>query len=131
MIFMLGQDGELSHDVEILLRDSGNLLYMSAASIRELYAAWYKYKWIRKRWKTPQILIEYIQDELFIEILYPQKEHYDTFRKIEWNIEEDHRDSTDIFIIAHAITNRLPLISSDRRFKFYTKQGLDFIYNKR
>ena len=43
----------------------------------------------------------------------------------------DYRDTTDILIIAHAITEGMTLISSDRKFKFYTNQGLDFIYNKK
>lgn len=45
--------------------------------------------------------------------------------------EISHDVEANIFIIAHAITNRIPLISSDRRFDFYTNQGRDFIYNKR
>ena len=38
-------------------------------------------------------------------------------------------DPSDHIIISHAITERIPLISSDTRFPFYTKQGLDLIYN--
>lgn len=34
-------------------------------------------------------------------------------------------------IIAHAITEKLTLISSDSKFDFYCAQGLDYIYNKR
>ena len=34
-------------------------------------------------------------------------------------------------IIAHAITEHLPLISSDGKFDFYCNQGLDFIFNKK
>jgi PIN domain nuclease of toxin-antitoxin system len=30
-------------------------------------------------------------------------------------------------IIAHAITERLPLLSSDEKFPFYRAQGLDLI----
>ena len=30
-------------------------------------------------------------------------------------------------IIAHAITERLPLLSSDDKFPFYREQGLDLI----
>ena len=36
-----------------------------------------------------------------------------------------------MFIIAHAITEHLPLISSDGKFDFYCKQGLNFIFNKK
>ena len=35
------------------------------------------------------------------------------------------------FIIAHAITEHLPLISSDTRFSFYRSQGLDLIFNEK
>ena len=38
---------------------------------------------------------------------------------------------SDHVIIAHAITEHLPLISSDTRFDFYRKQGLDMIFNKK
>jgi PIN domain nuclease of toxin-antitoxin system len=34
---------------------------------------------------------------------------------------------SDHIIISHAITERLPLISSDLKFPFYRKQGLDLI----
>lgn len=43
----------------------------------------------------------------------------------------DNTYPSDHIIIAHAITNRMPLISSDHKFKFYTKQGLDLIFNKK
>lgn len=34
-------------------------------------------------------------------------------------------------IIAHAITNRIPLISDDNKFGFYRDQGLELIENKK
>ena len=34
-------------------------------------------------------------------------------------------------IIAHAITESIPLISDDGKFEFYKKQGLDLILNKK
>jgi PIN domain nuclease of toxin-antitoxin system len=42
-----------------------------------------------------------------------------------------HKDPSDHLIIAHSITEKLPLISSDQRFPYYTEQGLDLIFNKR
>ena len=42
-----------------------------------------------------------------------------------------HTDTSDHLIIAHAITEHLPLISSDGKFDFYCKQGLNFIFNKK
>jgi PIN domain nuclease of toxin-antitoxin system len=34
-------------------------------------------------------------------------------------------------IIAQAISGKIPLISSDHKFKNYVSQGLNFVYNKR
>jgi PIN domain nuclease of toxin-antitoxin system len=44
---------------------------------------------------------------------------------------KDHRDPVDRLIIAQAIAEKTPVISSDRMFEHYRKQGLDFIHNKR
>jgi PIN domain nuclease of toxin-antitoxin system len=43
----------------------------------------------------------------------------------------DHRDPNDRLIIAQAISDRVPLISSDRKFAQYARYGLDFIFNER
>ena len=59
------------------------------------------------------------------------EEQLGTYARLEINKAEDHKDPSDHIIIAHAITNRMPLISSDHKFKFYTKQGLDLVYNKK
>ena len=40
-------------------------------------------------------------------------------------------DPSDHVIISHAMTLHMPLISSDTRFPFYRRQGLDFIYNEK
>jgi len=34
-------------------------------------------------------------------------------------------------IIAQAISDKMPVISSDRKFKLYEKQGLQLVFNKR
>ncbi|HBK32640.1 MAG TPA: PIN domain nuclease, partial [Porphyromonadaceae bacterium] len=42
-----------------------------------------------------------------------------------------HNDPADRLIIAQAITEKMPLISSDHKFELYREYHLDFIYNKR
>jgi PIN domain nuclease of toxin-antitoxin system len=54
-----------------------------------------------------------------------------TFVNLRWNLAAKHTDTSDHLIIAHAITEHLPLISSDGKFDFYCKQGLNFIFNKK
>ena len=60
-----------------------------------------------------------------------KKEHMRTYAKLVTDDAHGHKDPSDHVIIAHAITEKLPLISSDHRFDFYRKQGLDFIFNEK
>jgi PIN domain nuclease of toxin-antitoxin system len=76
-------------------------------------------------------MIDSIRNEFFIEILPLREEHMRTYSELELNIAQDHRDPSDHVIIAHAITEKIPLISDDGKFEFYRKQGLDFIWNKK
>ncbi|MBQ7496081.1 MAG: PIN domain-containing protein [Bacteroidaceae bacterium] len=131
LMYILNDTGEMTSEVEDIVGDFGNRLFMSAASIRELVANWCKYAYMQKQWRTPDLMFEYLYDNYFIDILYPHREHYHTFIHLEWNIEENHRDTTDLIIIAHAITEKLTLISSDRKFPFYRNQGLNLIYNRK
>ena len=71
------------------------------------------------------------RDVNYIQILPVNKEHMKTYAALELNEAEGHKDPSDHIIISHAITERLPLISSDTHFKFYQKQGLDLIFNKK
>ena len=76
-------------------------------------------------------MVNSIQDEFFINILPLKDEHMKTYSELELNVAQDHKDPSDHVIIAHAITERLPLISDDSKFEFYRKQGLDLILNKK
>lgn len=128
---MVRDTGEMSSDVEAIVNDYGNQLYMCAASIREIVAAWYKYEDMQKNWESPEKVIEEICDQWGVQVLYPQREHYKTFVNLRWNQAAKHTDTTDHLIIAHAITEKITLISSDTKFDFYCKQGLDYFYNKK
>lgn len=44
---------------------------------------------------------------------------------------KDHRDPFDRLIIAQAISDKATLVSSDLKFQWYEKYGLDFVQNKR
>lgn len=131
VLFLINDTGEISSDVESIVSDYGNQLYICAASVRELVAAWHKYEKMQKKWETPSEMLSYVQNQFGIGILYPQREHYLTFINLRWNHAAKHTDTTDHLIISHAITEQLPLISSDGKFDFYCKQGLDLIFNKK
>ncbi len=131
MLYMVRDTGEMSNDVEAVVNDYGNQLYMCAVSIREIVAAWYKYEDMQENWKAPEYVIKELTDQWGVQVLYPQHEHYQTFVRLQRNFEAKHTDTTDHLIIAHAITEKMTLISSDTKFGFYCKQGLDYFYNKK
>ena len=128
----LTQDYELlSPDVQIIIEDYENTLCVSVESIRELIIA-YRCKGLGlKTWENETDIVSSIQNEFFIEILPISKEQIITYGKLSINEAENHKDPSDHVIIAHAITNKMPLISCDRKFQFYTKQGLDLISYRR
>ena len=119
----------LSKDVAALLQEPDTLIYISAESVRELVVAYRNKGLCSKRWKSAEEMVAAIEDEFYVKILPLKKEHMMTYAHLETN--EAHKDPSDHVIIAHAITEHLPLISSDTRFWFYLSQGLDLIFNKK
>ena len=77
--------------------------------------------------EEPDTLL-YISAESVRELIV---EHMATYARMEINEAQGHKDPSDHVIIAHAITERRPLISSDTRFWFYRGQGLDLIFNEK
>jgi len=80
VMYLINDTNEMTADVEMMVTDFGNTLFICSATIRELVANWNKYEYMQKRWKSPA---------------------------------------------------EMTLISSDRKFPFYRKQGLQLIYNKK
>lgn len=128
----LATDPELlCPDVAAIVQNPETVLCMSYESVRELIVAYRNGGVVSRKWKTISEMVEAIEKEYYISILLVKKEHYLTYAKLVIDIANDHRDPSDHIIIAHAITEHLPLISSDRKFFFYRKQGLDLIFNKK
>jgi PIN domain nuclease of toxin-antitoxin system len=46
-------------------------------------------------------------------------------------LNNEHRDPNDRMIIAQAISDHVPLISSDNKFSLYKRYGLNSIFNER
>ena len=128
----IAQDySSLSREVLDIISDYSNTLHMSAESVKELIVAYNNKGLLTKKWKTAEEMVSAIEDEYYIKILPVNKEHMKTYSKLSINSIDDHKDPSDHVIISHAITSKIPLISSDRRFPYYQKQGLDLIFNER
>ena len=129
VLYLIQERDRLSRDVSALLSDYDNQLYVSAESVKELIVAYRRKGLGRKIWKTEEDIIAMIKEDLCIEILPIREEHIRTYARLTINENQGHFDPSDHIIIAHAITERMPLISSDHKFDFYILQGLDYICN--
>ena len=131
LVYAVIDRDSLDRDVTAILQEPDTVLYMSAESVRELIVGYRNKGLCSKRWKSVEAMVTSIEKEFYIKILPLKKEHMQTYARLEINEAQGHKDPSDHVIIAHAITEHLPLISSDTRFEFYRTQGLDLIFNKK
>ncbi len=82
----------------------------------------------RRKAIMPTTIIANIEDA-GIEIVHVCKKHLSELATLP--LYDDHRDPNDRMIIAQTISDRIPLISSDRKFTRYERYGLDFLFNER
>ena len=129
VVFFIEEKDRINRDVMALLTDYDNEICISMETIRELIVAFRRKRLFAKRWKTPDDIISYIKDELCISILPIHEEHIHTYARLAINELQGHNDPSDHLIIAHAITEKMPLISSDHKFDFYRPQGLNYVCN--
>lgn len=74
------------------------------------------------------LLFDYLNDwRIHIEPV--RKEHFIAFAKLPF--PPKHSDPFDRLIIAQAITDKIPLVSSDQLFVQYIEYGLDLYYSAR
>jgi len=128
LIFMVMDTDELTNEVDNILNDYGNRIYIPSKCVEELIYLQQSGKINLKRWKSAEDILRTI-DEWNIGIKHTGDEHLWTLAKLP--LFPDHKDQTDRIAIAQAITEKTPLISSDRKFHDYRRYGLDFVFNKR
>lgn len=129
LVFILINPESISCDVDLILKDFSNQLYTSSITISELIHLHKINKIQSKDYKSASEIQEAIEKEFYIEILPFNKIHTKTLANL--TIAENHNDPFDHAIISQAISDKLTLISSDRKFKHYTSQKLKFVFNKR
>ena len=121
----------LSADVYDALNEPDALLYVSAETVRELIIGYNNKSFDTRRWKSAEELVRSIEDDFLLKILPISKEHMLTYSRLRPDLQHGHKDPSDHIIIAHAITENLTLVSSDRRFPYYRKQGLQLLFNEK
>ncbi|MDR2591649.1 MAG: PIN domain-containing protein [Chitinispirillales bacterium] len=129
VIYLAGDPELLTAEVEAILRDTTNHIYVPSKCVEELILLQQTGKIEVKRWKSAKDIIGYITNERSYKIKYVMEDHL--WKLAEIPIVNDHRDNTDRIIIAQAIVEKIPIISSDRQFPNYRRYGLKLVYNKR
>lgn len=110
-----------------ILDDYENIIYVSSESVKEFIHLIQIKRIIPIKPVSMLSVFDFIENELGFTVKYVEKSHLQTFAKLD--LVEGHSDPSDRLIIAQALTEKLPLISSDKKFPKYKKMGLDFISN--
>ena len=118
----------ISGDIRELTTDYENLIYVSSESIKEFIHLTRAGKVIpSKEFRTPDVF-DLIENTLGFQVKYVTKEHLRTFATLD--VVEGHNDPSDRLIISQALTEKMPVISSDTKFPKYRKMGLELIFNE-
>lgn len=129
---ILGQDDDISNDVRALLADYENSFLTSILCIQEVVHLMQIGKIeMPKGTDTRKAAMQAVNSiaEWGVKIVPASMKHIECLANLP--LYDDHRDPNDRLIIAQAISDRVPLVSSDRKFSRYGRYGLDFIYNER
>jgi len=128
LINIVEQGGGLSCNVQAIVVDYENLIYISSESVKEFIHLIQEQRFVlRKEFRSLDVF-DLIENKFGLNVKYVTKEHLRTFANLA--PIEGHRDTNDRLIISQAITEKMPLISSDSKFSKYRKMGLDFIPNR-
>jgi len=122
-------DDYISPDIQSIIGDYDNTLYLSSESIKECVNLMQQGK-VSLPVSGDVDLFDFIENKLCLTIKYVTKEHLQKMMSLP-NVD-GHTDPSDRLIIAQALAENLTLMSSDTQFPKYRKLhlGLDLIENK-
>ncbi len=123
-------DEYVSPDIQAIIADYDNTLYLSSESIKECVNLVQQGK-VSLQIDVEKDVFDLIENKLGLTVKYVTKEHLQKMMTLP-NVE-GHTDPSDRLIIAQALSENLTLLSSDQQFPKYKKLhvGLDLIENKR
>ena len=130
MVFLISdRPDEIDGLVHDLFDDYANILLASSTAVGELIHLCQIGKLYRKKKRLDGTeVIEWCEDK-GISIVPLSERHLETYASLP--MYGDHRDPTDRMIIPQAISDRIPIVSSDGKFTRYEGCGLELVYNRR
>ena len=128
LINIVEENENLSDNVQAIRDDYENIIYVSSESIKEfIHLVQENRITIKKEFRTLDVF-NLIENTLGFNVKFVAKEHLRTLTALD--LVEGHTDPSDRLIIAQAITEKIPLISSDKKFPKYRKMGLELIVSR-
>lgn len=121
MFVLLKENGNIHFSIREISGNYSNLFYVSSVAVREVVFLLRIGKLKSKIYKTEKDILEFII-EFGIQIVTFNEKHLNTYLNL--TISENHKDMNDHAIIAQAISDKIPLISSDRESEKHNSQGL-------
>lgn len=128
VFLLLSELEKITEETLLIINDYTNQLTTSSICVMEIMQLYRIGKIKAKKYKTAIALFDAIENDFYIKILPFNKLHTETLSKLK--IAEKHNDPFDHSIISQAISDKLILISSDRKFNEYKNQKLLFSLNK-
>jgi PIN domain len=133
IILYEGRYNELRPFVLEILQDSKNSFYASSISLLEIAQLYRK-----KRFKgvdytivdTGEKFIKQILKAVYLVKILPFEDKQ-AFVAGRLDFVPKHNDPNDLAILAHAISEKMTIISCDDKFPEYQKQGAKVIHNQR
>ena len=129
LVYLITKDKDsLSREVSEIILDYSNKFYTSSVCVHEIIQLLQIGKINEKKHEKydSREVFRYL-DILGIDIVYTTKRHLETMA----SLPALHSDPYDRLIIAQSISDKMCVISSDRKFRDYRKLGLRFVYNER
>jgi tRNA(fMet)-specific endonuclease VapC len=118
-----------SNEILDIFDDYSNQLFTSSIAVLELQQLHRIGKIKPKKYRSIYELVFSIENDFNILILPFGKEQSLVLSKLI--SVSNHNDPFDHAIISHAISDKLNLVSSNRKFDKYLNQNLKFVFNKR
>lgn len=124
--------GEIASDTKVIFEDYANSIMTSTVCAKELVHLFQIGKLgnsKKGKLKINASSVLPVLKEMGIQIIPVTENHLKTLASLP--VMPGHTDPDDRLIISQAISDHIPLISSDRKFALYRKEGLDFRFNER
>ena len=127
---MVSDINSLTNDVRAVIEDFENLKYLSIVSLQELITAFRSKGLLSNIWKNESEMIEFVLHDPSVVVDNIDEHVIRSLAELEINESQEHKDPFDHIIIAQALSHKMTLVSSDTKFPFYRRQGLQLIENR-